>query len=216
MEDEVNKLQEEIKQLKKSQSEMSLNHREEIKMLDSKINKESKDADMQVGKKNSTVYKRMLLEESWKRVVENHQIMDENQAIETQKELKRLTKLKNYIQSECDHLLQRRDQLQQESHFNQTIYQWQYGQSSLQLDQLLLPQCETSQCCQAKLTFLLKNKPSEGPHEDLSSVANAYKAVLVDISREILRAEEETISSSSGTHTKVLNSLQTRLNQQLT
>jgi len=175
MEDEVNMLQEEIVRLKKSQSDMSVNHREEIRMLESKICKESKVADVQVGKKNSMFDKRRLLEESWKRVVKNNKRMDENQAMETQKELKRLTELKNYIQSECDQLLQRRDQLQQESRFNETTYQWQYGQSSLQLDQLLLPQCETSQCCQAKLPSLLKNKPSEEPHKDLSSVASAYK-----------------------------------------
>ena len=168
-------LQEEIVQLKKSQSEMSVNHREEIRMLESKIYKESKDAYVQVDKKSSVIDKRKLLEASWKRVVENKQRMDENQAMETQKELKRLTELKNYIQSECDQLLQRRDQLHQESHFNQTTYQWQYGQSSLQLDQLLLPQCETSQCCQAKLPSLLKNKTSEESHKDLSSVASAYK-----------------------------------------
>ena len=74
---------------------MSVNHREEIKMLESKIYKESNDVDVQVGKKYCMFDKRKLLKKSWNSVVENNQRMDKNQAMETQNELKRLTELKN-------------------------------------------------------------------------------------------------------------------------
>merc|ERR1712106_464571 len=53
------------------------------------------------------------------------------------------------------------------------------------------------------------------PAEDLSSVTNAYKAVLEDIAREINLAQFDLTNASSSTHRHILHSLEQRLDAQV-
>ena len=120
--------------------------------------------------------KRKVLENSWMKVVESRKLSSSDK--EARQEARRLQELKNYIQKECDQLLQQRDRLQQEVGYH-SGYSWGYGQSSTSMDTFLLPnthQCQPfanqDPCCFRKSVSTGKNL--DFPAEDLSSVAHAY------------------------------------------
>jgi len=139
-------------------------------------------------------------------------------------EVRRLQELRNYIQEECDSLLLRRDKLQEEVGCH-SGYRWGHGQASTSCDTFLLPnrnlqQCQPfdsqDECCPRKSAFLVsKRKNISFPSEDLSSVAQAYKAVLQDITREISLAEADLTNPTTSTHKLMLRSLHQRLDHQV-
>merc|ERR1712013_395215 len=198
LEEQVNIWEEEISQLKIEISRLKKDHREEVKKLktESKCQNEQKESHRSL----SMAEKRKSLEAEWMKVIKlGKQTCVEN---ETRNEMRRLDELKTYIQDECDKLLERRDKLQQEC---QSDYRWWYPQASLLPD---ITHCQP-------VTRQHRSYQGSSPAEDLSSVAHAYKAVLQDISQEIIHAESDLASHSSDRQRLVLLSLNQRLDHQV-
>merc|ERR1712013_343355 len=198
LEEQVNIWEEEISQLKIEISRLKKDHREEVKKLktESKCQNEQKESHRSL----SMAEKRKSLEAEWMKVIKlGKQTCVEN---ETGNEVRRLDVLKTYIQDECDKLLERRDKLQQEC---QSDSRWGYPQASLLPD---ITHCQP-------VTRQHRCYQGSSPAEDLSSVAHAYKAVLQDISQEIIHAESDLASHSSDRQRLVLLSLNQRLDHQV-
>jgi len=179
-------------------SRLKEDHREEVKKLktESKCQNEQKESHRSL----SMAEKRKSLEAEWMKVIKlGKQTCVEN---ETGNEVRRLDVLKTYIQDECDKLLERRDKLQQEC---QSDSRWGYPQASLLPD---ITHCQP-------VTRQHRCYQGSSPAEDLSSVAHAYKAVLQDISQEIIHAESDLASHSSDRQRLVLLSLNQRLDHQV-
>ena len=120
--------------------------------------------------------KRKVLENSWIKVVESRRQSSLEE--DARQEARRLQELTNYIQKECDQLLQRRDRLQQEVGC-QSGYRWGYGQSSTSMDTFLLPSTPPCQPCPNQDPYCFRKSVSTEKNldfsgEDLSSVAHAY------------------------------------------
>jgi hypothetical protein len=171
---QVNVWEEEISQLKIEIETLEENHEDEMNKLRLELNKQ--DEQEEASGPISLGDKRKVLENSWLKVVESRR--QSSLEKDSKQEAQRLQELKNYIQKECDQLLQRRDRLQQEVGC-QSGYSWGYGQSSTCMDTFLLPstpQCQPfanqDKCCFRKSASTGKNL--DFPAEDLSSVAHAY------------------------------------------
>ena len=171
---QVNVWEEEISQLKIKIEALEENHQDEMNKLRLELSKQ--DEQEEASGPISLGEKRKVLENSWMKVVESRR--QSSLEKDARQEAQRLEELKNYIQEECDQLLQRRDRLQQELGC-QSGYSWGYGQSSTSMDTFLLPntpQCQPfpnqDPCCLRKSVSTGKNL--DFPAEDLTSVAHAY------------------------------------------
>ena len=107
---QVNVWEEEISQLKIEIETLEENHQDEIKRLRLELSKQ--DEQEEASGPISLGDKRKVLENSWMKVVESRRQSSFDK--DASQEARRLQELKNYIQKECDQLLQRRDRLQQE------------------------------------------------------------------------------------------------------
>jgi len=198
LEEKVNVWEEEISQLKMEINRMEEAHHEEVEQLRAALRLENEQEEFHGS--ISLAKKRKALEAEWMKVIKfGKQTSVEN---ETRNEVRRLDELKSFIRDECDKLLERRDKLQQEC---QSDYRWGYPQSSMLPD---ITHCHP-------VTRQHRSYQGSSSAGDLSSVTHAYKAVLQDISQEIILAESDLASQSSDRQRRVLLSLNQRLDHQV-
>jgi len=218
MEEEVNVWEEEISQLKLKIEQLEqeaenkqLNNVKELKNLSDPI---------------SLCSKRKILESSWMKIVgsvpksEMTSVQDEMDK-NAKQEVRRLQELRNYIQEECDQLLLRRDRLKEEVG-NDSGYMWGSELSSTSFDSFLssnrrihqINPCDSQgTCCPLKKLPRTNNVSLQS--EDLSSVAEAYRAVLQDITREISQVEADLTIPTTMSQKLILRSVHQRLEHQV-
>jgi len=198
LEEKVNVWEEEISQLKMEINRMEEAHHEEVEQLRAALRLENEQEEFHGS--ISLAKKRKALEAEWMKVIKfGKQTSVEN---ETRNEVRRLDELKSFIRDECDKLLERRDKLQQEC---QSDYRWGCQQSPMLPD---ITHCHP-------VTRQHRCYQESSPADNLSSVTHAYKAVLEDISQEIILAESDLASQSSDRQRLVLLSLNQRLDHQV-